>query len=66
MSEMANRNARAMRVALEDAEKRMLALENEIGTLRALVQTCIDQVGALQRSNGLALAKLRGTGATEP
>lgn len=64
LSEIVNRNAAAFQSAIDEFEKRISALEE--GHLRTSnqVQTLIGMVTQLQQTNNLALAQLRGTGAT--
>lgn len=65
MSDLENRNAEATRQALEDQEARIQVLETDILSIRNQCQTLINLVTELQQANTLALAQMRGTGATD-
>ena len=64
MSDLQNQNAAAAQQALEEFELRLQAMEKRIEVLTNLVQTQSNEMMALKQSNNLALAQLRGTGAT--
>ena len=64
MSDLVNMNAAATRQGLEGLEERIRVLETEVMTLKNHNQTLLGLMSQLQQTNNLALAKLRGTGAT--
>ena len=65
MSDLENRNAEAVKIALELYEKRLCALETKVMTLTNHNQTLMNLMNQLQRTNTLALQKVRGHGATD-
>ncbi len=64
MTDIININAEATRQGFQELEARVRRLETTVMTLEKQNQTLINLVGELQRNNNLALAQLRGTGAT--
>jgi len=64
MSELENMNAEATKQALALQDKKLNEMEHNISVLINQVQTLNNLVVQLQQSNNLALATLRGTGAT--
>lgn len=64
MGELAERNEEAVKLSLGVTEERLQKMELEMTAMRNNVQTLTNLVGSLQKTNTLALARLRGGGST--
>ena len=62
--DIVNKNAKAIKSTVEALNKRMGQLEEENIRLRNIVQSCLNEFAEVKQSNGLALARILGNGAT--